>query len=101
MPAGLNALQKAAWRDIVAALDADELLDRCDAGLIEYAAVMLGRAREAGTVVDREGLLVVNARGRTVEHPAVRLEREALGFFRELASSFGLSPAGRARLRLA
>ena len=105
-PAWLSGLAAAAWDALYAHLSAAGVLDVADAGVLEGAAVAWARAREAGALVNRDGMTrEVTRFGRdrteftTVEqHPAVRIERDSWALFLRLGEQLGLTPAARARL---
>lgn len=98
-PQGLTPAMRAVWRLMIRDLAESGVLDRADAGMVEAAAVFLGRAREARKLLNTEGILAVNSQGR-VAHPAIAIERGSWTEFRQIAEHMGLSPAARARLGL-
>lgn len=95
MPAGLSSEMQKAWRIIVGDLQRLGTLDPSDAQLIEMAAMMLGRAREAraelaGQATDhRKGkrdlshLMSETVRG-TTSNVLLTVERESVKEFRLL-----------------
>jgi P27 family predicted phage terminase small subunit len=99
MPSGLSPAMRAAWRRVVGALEAQGTLDSADAAMVEAAAALWARAREARALVAKEGLICRGDRG-WVQHPAVRIERESLTALRLVCEQLGLSPVARARLGL-
>lgn len=100
MPQGLNGRAQTAWRQIVRDLAAAKLLDRSDGIVIESLAVAIGRAREARSIVNSDGLWHQNSQGR-VAHPMLAIELAQWREARQLADRLPLSPWGRARLGLA
>lgn len=101
MPPGLNDRAKRAWKTICDDLAASGLLDRSDAGVIEAAAVLWSRAREARAAINREGVVITGANGTSIAHPAWKIEREAWAAFRQLADELGLTILSRSRLGIA
>ncbi len=97
MPRDLSPTARACWRYIVKDLSEAGILAHSDAGVVEMAACVWARAREARREVDREGLTITTPQGR-VEHPAGRIERACQAEFRQLATHLGLSPSSRAGL---
>jgi rRNA processing protein Gar1 len=72
---------------------ADIVIDRISQGLpelpapiLEAAAIHLGRLRDAAGRVDEEGLLIADAKGNPVPHPALEIERQAAEQLRRLLS---------------
>lgn len=99
-PPDLSEEASAIFDDLVDAIDASGLLERADASMLEGAAVLLARARAARRLLDERGLTYESARtGAPTLRPEARIEREALGQFRQYAAALGLSPDARARLR--
>lgn len=90
------------WESLCDDLESGGILDRADGAMIEGAAVLLGRVREARRVLNDQGLTYESARtGAPTLRPEFRVEREAWGAFRMFAEHLGLSPVARARLGLA
>ncbi|MHB8459004.1 MAG: phage terminase small subunit P27 family [Candidatus Limnocylindrales bacterium] len=99
MPRDLTPAARGAWRSIVKDLGEAGILAHSDGAIIEAAATMWTRARQASESLDREGLTVVTPQGR-VANPLSRIERASWAEFRLLAEHLGLSPSARARLGL-
>ena len=108
-PPQLSGPMATAWRYMVDDLEAGDVLDHADGGILEAAAVFWGRAREARSELRRQAeqhrrgrrelshLLAETARGYT-SNPLIAIERESWGQFRLIADNLGLSPNARARL---
>lgn len=88
--------EAAIWDIIVICIE--PILDTADFAAVEGASTMLARARQAKRLVEQEGLVVVNEKGRAVLHPALILERQSLQAFVVFADRLGLSPVARAKL---
>ena len=86
---------------MIARLERAGVLDRVDVGALELMAVQYARAREAGDVLAREGLISKGYNGQPVAHPAVHIERLATAEFLRSAEHFALTPVARTRLGLA
>jgi P27 family predicted phage terminase small subunit len=77
------------------------VIDRVDVPALEMLATVYARVRQSGRVVDHEGHFTLGARGQIREHPSLRIEREYIGLYRQLAGEFALTPVARTRLGLA
>jgi P27 family predicted phage terminase small subunit len=85
------------------------ILDAADAPIVEAAATMLVRAREAGADIARRGAVLdverVSRSGEVYSHavpnPSVKIQREAWLAFYRFAQELGIGPASRARLAAA
>lgn len=101
MPPSMEPDMVTCWHTIVDDLWDADAIDRADAGVIEAAAVMWGRARQARSAMMEDGqdLLIRTPQG-VVPNRLLTMEREAWREFRALAESLPLSPWGRARLGL-
>lgn len=62
------------WREIV---HSNDLAGRVDRAALEAFCSIVARMREAQERVEDEGLVVADARGRVVAHPALAIERAA------------------------
>lgn len=99
MPEGFNKHQEKAWDELVSALRALDVLDSADAAMLETAAAMLGRMREARLELTRGAdMIEVTQRGAAVPSPWWKIEREASLQVTRLLAELGLSPSARARL---
>lgn len=58
-------------------------------------------AAKAGQILQREGLVIRDAKGRPVKHPAIAIRNQAGAEARRLAGELGLTPVSRARLGIA
>lgn len=97
MPAYLNEAERAAWREIVPELDRLGLLTKLDRMSLVALCESWAQMREAAASIKAEGVIIQGAKGMR-KHPAWQIYREALQHYRNLAQSFGLTPADRARL---
>ena len=104
VPSGLDPEMRRAWHTIVRDLTEVGVLAQSDGLIVEAAAVVIGRARQARAQLRRgtgerevDGLLERGSQGWGVS-ALVRLERESWAEFRQLSSLLGLDPSTRARL---
>lgn len=72
-PQGMPEGPALVWRQIVASND---LAGRADGAALEAFCTLVSRMRDARARVDAEGLIVKDARGQTVPHPALAVERQ-------------------------
>ncbi len=72
-PEGMPLGPAAVWREIVASND---LAGNVDRAALEAFASLVWRLREARARVDEEGMVVKDARGHVVPHPALLVERQ-------------------------
>jgi P27 family predicted phage terminase small subunit len=100
-PAGLPPDGKKLWRRDVGRLVEVGIVDRVDVAALEGLCVAYARAKQAGRIVNREGLTVDGSRGQPRPHPAVKIERESWLWFDRLGEQYGLTPIARTRLGLA
>jgi P27 family predicted phage terminase small subunit len=100
-PAHLPPYAKQFWGEAVVRLAEVGILDRVDMATLELMATQYARAREAGEVIAKEGLVSTGYNGQPVAHPAVVVERLATAEFLRSAEHFALTPVARTRLGLA
>lgn len=98
-PPALDPDMLDAWNFIVKDLEAADVLDHADAGVIEAACVFWGRARQARSAMQGEDILTKTPQG-PVPNRLLQIEKDSWREFRALAESLPLSPYGRARLGL-
>lgn len=99
-PRGFNEYQKLAWEEIVKTLRDLGTLDAADAMMVESAAAMMGRSREARRELNILGPDIVeeSQRGASRVNAWWLIEREATRQAEKLLTELGLSPTARARL---
>jgi P27 family predicted phage terminase small subunit len=100
-PEHLPAPAKEFWRFSVERLIEAGIVDLVDLPALEGLCITYARARQAGRVVERVGHFQVGTRGQTIQHPALRVEREAWRDFYSMAEHFAITPIARTRLGLA
>lgn len=98
LPENFNAWQKTAWTEIVSMLTDLDVLDSADAAVVETAAAMLGRMREARHELNHTVMVEVTQRGAEAPSAYWRIEREAGLQVAKLLAELGLTPSARARL---
>ncbi|MEJ7785576.1 MAG: phage terminase small subunit P27 family [Solirubrobacteraceae bacterium] len=89
------------WRETVWRLVECGILDRVDRPLLEMLATQYGRIQACRRVIDEAGYFTRGSVGQLREHPALKIEREAVVLFHRIAMEFGMTPIGRTRLGLA
>lgn len=100
-PEHLGDEAKEFWRSTIGRLVEVGIVDRVDTPTLEMLATQYGRWRQASRAVASEGLFGVGSMGQVVEHPAVKIERDAHSLFLKTAEHFALTPVARTRLGLA
>ena len=68
---------------------ADQLKTSTPAIVIETLTIQVGRQREARTKIDREGLVVSDAKGAPIPHPALAIERAAGSEITKILAKYG------------
>lgn len=75
------------------ALAGDRELSEFDARAVKIVAQLIGRVREARAIIAEEGPVAVKGSGEPIEHPAVKVERQASaeirGWVKERPDLFG------------
>jgi P27 family predicted phage terminase small subunit len=94
-PPGLDDQALAAWHQL--RNDVASILDEADAGMLEAAAIALGRFRQARAIVNAGGLLVPNRFDELAPNPALKIEREAGAALHRAMVELGIGPSARAR----
>jgi P27 family predicted phage terminase small subunit len=99
-PKHLNEYQGTAWEEITETLRDLGTLDVADAMMVEAAAAMVGRSREARHELNLLGpdLVEESQRGASRVNAWWLVEREATRQAEKLLTELGLSPTARARL---
>jgi P27 family predicted phage terminase small subunit len=100
-PAHLPADARDFWRTSVARLVEVGIIDRVDVTVLEQLAVQYARMRAAQKVIAVDGLFAIGSTGQVVEHPAVRIERDATRLFMAISQEFAMTPVARTRLGMA
>lgn len=85
-PQHLSDAAAEAWEQVVTAAGAT--IGPADAPLLEEYAQAIATARAARDRVNAEGLIVADARGEAIPHPALTVEAKALDTIRRLAPHF-------------
>lgn len=85
-PQHLSDAAAEAWEQVVTAAGAT--IGPADAPLLEEYAQAIATARAARDRVNAEGVIVADARGEAVPHPALTVEAKALDTIRRLAPHF-------------
>lgn len=101
MPRGvLPESAQRAWRELAPDLARMGLLTRLDRPMFSLVCVWLGVAADSARALRDEGLVVDDSRGREAKNRHLTTLRAASAELRQLAASFGLTPADRARWAL-
>jgi P27 family predicted phage terminase small subunit len=97
-PAELDDRARLLWGELAPVLWADGRLLPEYLPAFEALCCAGGRLREADEILRREGQTIAGLKGRSLPHPALRIEKAARESFLDLARQFGLTPASRARI---
>ena len=100
MPKGLSKVAQAAWKELVRDMMKAGILDAADGPLVEIAAVLLARMRQARAEVEKHGPVIEGARGTLVKSPYLLIEERSGSELRLLMEQLGIGPVGRSRLGL-
>jgi P27 family predicted phage terminase small subunit len=109
-PADLGPLARFAWNFWKAELEKMNLAFQPDRMMLAGACVHYQRAKLADSMIDKHGLVVVDAQidheGKPTGHkrirnnPAIAISNASWALVRSYTSEFGLSPIGRQRLEV-
>ena len=80
VPATLSSAAANVWRDTTPGL-----LPGADPAVIEAYCTQVARMRDAQSRIDTEGLIVGDAKGQPVPHPALAIEKAAAEQVRKLS----------------
>jgi P27 family predicted phage terminase small subunit len=111
-PSWLPLKAKREWRRIVPELKRLGLATMVDLAALAAYCVAFGELQEATEILEAEGRILAEpiyqwdkeaqekrkVGEKKYEHPAVRLQRDALGRVKAFLPEFGLSPSARSRL---
>jgi len=86
------------WHRMVLLLDSQDILQRTDRVALAAYCGLYSQWAASEVAIKRDGILIVNDKGSTVEHPAVKIKTKTLTAIRGYLSEFGLTPATRQRL---
>lgn len=89
------------WKFAVDELVEVGIVDKVDIPVLEQLATQYARIRQAQAAIERFGHFTRGSTGQIVEHPAVKMERDATNLFLKLAEQYALTPVARTRLGLA
>lgn len=100
-PAWLDKHQREGWDWLVGTLVKMKLLSSADLPTIAAYAVAWGAFVEAVADVEMHGKTSTGSTGAEMVSPWVKMRNESLAQILKLAQQFGLSPAARARVKVA
>lgn len=89
------------WKFAVDELVQVGIVDKVDIPVLEQLATQYARIRQAQAAIEQFGHFTRGSTGQIVEHPAVKMERDATNLFLKLAEQYALTPVARTRLGLA
>ena len=99
MPATPPEEAKRAWRQIVPLLDGAKEVREADLPELEALCTAVARMRQARKALKKHGsLFTTGSTGQLVEHPALKVERDAMKEIARFGERFGLDPMARTRL---
>lgn len=81
-------------------LKALELLTDLDMAAFELMSVHYATAWAAASIVERDGLLLIDKFGQAHKHPALQVMRDNSAQFRAFAAEFGMTPSARSRIQM-
>lgn len=80
-------------------LRALDLLTDLDIAAFELMSVHYSIAWAAASIVERDGLLLIDKFNQAHKHPALQVMRDNSAAFRAFAAEFGMSPSSRSRIQ--
>jgi uncharacterized protein with PIN domain len=89
VPRGLSKRAGRLWRAVLAEYD----LSEAEFEVLRCACEALDRADEAGAIVSREGVVVLDRYGSPKVHPAADLEARSRALFARLVAQLGVKVA--------
>lgn len=89
------------WKDTLKLLADVGILDLVDVPALVLLGTQYARAAQARKIIAKDGLTSFGSQMQVVEHPAVKIERQATGMFMKIAEHYALTPIARTRLGLA
>jgi P27 family predicted phage terminase small subunit len=90
-----------AWNMVVPTLREVGVLDGIDQLALAMACRQYARSKQAGRVIDKQGMVAKGSTGQVTEHPMAQAERNAMQLFLRFAEQYALTPVARVRLGLA
>lgn len=100
-PSWLNLPQRTTWERVTSELDAAGIgALRIDQDILVAYCVAVCQMQDAAELLAKDGPIVRGANGGRVRHPAAILFGQSARLVDSLASSLGLTPDARARMRL-
>lgn len=98
-PASLPEPAAVVWREVVAAHEAvgDETIGRKVGPRMEAFCSVMADMRDATERVARDGLLIQDARGQAIPHPAIEVKNSAVRELGRFGSEFQASPPRQRR----
>jgi P27 family predicted phage terminase small subunit len=100
-PRDLAPAARRYWRKTIRRLVEVGMIDLVDEAALRMLASQYARWEAASRTVNKEGIVSTGYMGQPVQHPAVRIERDATVLYLRTAEQFGLTPMARTRLGLA
>ena len=100
-PAKLTRRQAKHWRELVALLEAMQVLTRADGPALALYIQAYELAATARDDWQERGITVINPSGAHVQNPSVRTEHAATAHMIRLLCEFGLTPSARSQLTAA
>lgn len=99
-PSYLSKNIKEIYVALVDELKEADILSNLDIELIATTASAIYRMRDARKHLDKDGSVVMGAKGNLVKSPYVQVEKDYQGIFHTGCLQLGLSPSSRAKLAI-
>jgi P27 family predicted phage terminase small subunit len=100
-PAWLDPEAKRFWKQTAPELERLGLLTALDRGSFAVLCSAWADVVAASAMLQKEGFTYQTKRGTLLAHPANRILHRAMQSFLESARQFGMTPAGRQRIKVA
>ena len=99
-PKYLPAVARKEWRRVVPELERLGLLTCVDGAALEAYCLAYSDMVKAQETLEEEGLTFTTDKGYVGQHPAVAMKNKAMAALKSMAVEFGLTPAGRERMKV-
>jgi P27 family predicted phage terminase small subunit len=97
-PFKARTIAKKKWDEVTKGLGRLGLIDEIDATHIEGLCKAYQTAKEADAIVDKDGMVIVGAKGTPIKHPAIQVSADAWHKVRMYCNDLGLNHLSRQRM---